>query len=204
MTCPACHDNELLKSFCPYCNGAGRIIILRYFELIGLIEINLPQYLPDRQQFALNVIDWLTDPSVDETPPTIEDVVYDPQTPTQDDDVTVTATVSDEGGISVVGVNTVNLLYSNDEGATWNTLSMSLASIDYQSIIPKQSGGTTIQFKIYAEDNAVNSIESDTKSYDIPAPPSAIPGFPLESILLGLILTGFASVLLKKKPSSMI
>jgi len=131
----------------------------------------------------------------DLTPPSISDVVYTPQNPQAGDAVTVSANVTDTES----GVKVVTLLYAIG-GGTWTGLSMSLSTGSiYTATIPKQTDGTTVQFKVRAEDEDGNTAESAVTSYTVHAPPAAIPGFPLESIIIGIITATAALLSLKKR-----
>jgi len=138
------------------------------------------------RSYAINDID----------PPTISNISYTPKSPTPDDSVKVTALVIDNGS----GVKSVTLRYSIDGGGTWTNVTMTSGSA-YTATIPKQADGTTVQFKIYAKDNAGNSIESNVTSYTVHAPAPAIPGFPIEATLVGIVIAAIALTLLKKKQS---
>jgi len=100
----------------------------------------------------------------DLTPPSISDVKYSPEVVTPEEQVTITASVVD----TETGIELVKLKYSLDNGATWNSISMSLSSgLTYVGTIPKQADGTSILFKIYAEDKMGHSIESPVFSYTV-------------------------------------
>jgi len=105
----------------------------------------------------------------DNEPPTISGVSYAPTTPTPDDEVMVFASVTDD----VSGLKSVTLLYSIDGGATWSSVTMTkFVSIEtgeekYKAEIPRQASGTTVQFKVSAEDNVFFSAESAVASYTV-------------------------------------
>ena len=105
----------------------------------------------------------------DNEPPTISDVSPVPATPTPDDNVTVSASVTDD----VSGLKSVTLLYSIDGGATWSSVTMTKIIIldngieKYKAEIPAQASGTTVQFKVSAEDNVFFSAESTVASYTV-------------------------------------
>ena len=105
----------------------------------------------------------------DNEPPAISDVSYTPETPTPDENVTVSASVTDD----VSGLKSVTLLYSIDGGATWSSVTMTKIIIldngieKYKAEIPEQASGTTVQFKVSAEDNVFFSAESTVASYTV-------------------------------------
>ena len=99
------------------------------------------------------------------TPPTISDLDYAPRIPTTEDEVTVTAVVVDEES----GLDFVNLYYSVDSGG-WNVVSMSSSDgSSFLGVIPNFASGTSIRFKVLAQDNVGNPVESNTISYVVTA-----------------------------------
>ncbi|MDH5771052.1 MAG: zinc ribbon domain-containing protein, partial [Candidatus Bathyarchaeota archaeon] len=88
---------------------------------------------------------------------------------TPDENVTVSASVTDD----VSGLKSVTLLYSIDGGATWSSVTMTKIIIldngieKYKAEIPEQASGTTVQFKVSAEDNVFFSAESTVASYTV-------------------------------------
>jgi hypothetical protein len=82
------------------------------------------------------------------------------------------------------GVKAIHLLYSTDDGSSWTSKYIERA-ITYTTSIPEQTEGTEVKFKIQAEDNAGNVVETDVMSYIVQVEqPQGIPGFPLEGIIL--------------------
>jgi len=131
----------------------------------------------------------------DLTPPSISNIVYTPQSPQPSDAVAVSANVTDTES----GVKAVTLLHAIGGGA-WTSLPMSLSTGSiYSATIPKQSDSTTVQLKVKAEDEAGNTVESAVASYTVRAPAAAIPGFSLESIIIGIIIAAAALLSLKKR-----
>lgn len=135
---------------------------------------------------------------VDETAPSISGVDYSPESPTSDEAVTVTATVTDAQS----GVETVEILYSTDGGA-WISSPMTGGS-PYTGTIPKQAGGTTITFKVKATDYMGNTAESATHTYQV----KKVTILGLEPILFYTLIGGLtagvaavvALVFLRRKP----
>jgi len=132
------------------------------------------------------------DPDID--PPSISDIGYTPASPTPNDPVSVVATITDAES----GVKSAMLKYSTDNGDTWTDLSMTSGST-YTGTIPKKTDGTTVQFKISAEDKAGNTIESAVTSYTVHAPAPAIPGFPMEAVIIGIAIAAGTLTMLKRK-----
>ena len=97
---------------------------------------------------------------VDSTSPSINGVAWVPMTPNSEENVLVYANISDEHELAIV-------LLSYYNGAYWVNVSMSLFNESYVGVIPALSAGTTVQFKIYAQDNYGNWGVSTTYSYTI-------------------------------------
>jgi len=92
----------------------------------------------------------------------IFNVNYTPKKPQAEDNVTVTASV-----INVkVPVSQVLLHYSI-QGETQNTLMMTPKDFVYETLIPKQPEGKTVEFYISATDREGNTRESDNFSYTV-------------------------------------
>lgn len=112
----------------------------------------------------------------------ISNVNYNPQSPQEGDNVVVTASAIDvKASISQISLN-----YSVGGGA-YITLSMMLNQSVYEAVIPKQPNGTTVEFYISASDSEGNTKETDKFSYTV-GQGFQIPGFPWESIIVGLIV----------------
>lgn len=106
----------------------------------------------------------ITQSEFDNSPPTISDVDYGPEDPTPDDEVTVSASITDDFS----GVKEATLWYSTDGGDAWNQVHMmNVTESTYTADIPKQQGGTNVQFKVSAEDIAGFSAESSVVSYTV-------------------------------------
>jgi len=97
---------------------------------------------------------------VDSTDPNIEGVLWVPTTPNSEENVLVLANITDDSELSVV-------LLSYFNGTHWVNVSMSLLNESYTGVIPALLAGTTVQFKIYAQDNFGNWGISETYSYTV-------------------------------------
>jgi hypothetical protein len=127
---------------------------------------------------------------------TISNVNYTPHDPQAEDDVTVTASVAAESGtISQV------LLYYSINGGAYGTLAMTLEGSSYKVTIPKQAEGTVVDFYVSATDTEGTVSESSEFSYTVGGG-LEIPGFPFESIIVGLAI-GLATLyfLARKRPA---
>ena len=128
----------------------------------------------------------------------ISNLKYTPQNPQEGDDVTVTASIAPESG----HVSQVILSYSVDGGA-YKVLPMTLQGSLYRATIPAQPTGTEVKFFISVTDTADNYSESGTISYTVGGQEILdIPGFPFESIIMGLII-GVAALyfLARRRPA---
>jgi hypothetical protein len=119
---------------------------------------------------------------------TISNVYYAPQDPQAEDDVTVTVSVSAQSS----SISKVNLHYSID-GGTYRTLTMALAGSSYKATIPGQTDGTVVAFYASVTDIEGNVSQSNEYTYTAGGGQMEIPGFPFESIIVGLAV-GFATL----------
>jgi len=95
----------------------------------------------------------------DSTPPVIGTPFHSPETPDDDEAVTVSVNVTDA---FVVRPDGVILSYSTDGGEAWNNVTMSKTTGDtYEGEIPGLPSGTNVQYKIIAYDSAGNSAVDD-------------------------------------------
>ncbi len=122
----------------------------------------------------------------------ISSVSYSPQSPQDGDDVTVTASLSLEAN----EVRGVLLIYSVNGGSE-KTLSMVRSGALYKATIPRQASGATVEFHIAVTDVHGDLTESVDYSYTVGG--LEIPGFPLESIVIGLGLGLFVIYFLSKR-----
>ncbi len=100
--------------------------------------------------------------------PQITGVAIVPQKPTSSDEVTVSATVTDNGS-----VDTVNLYYSTSSPVSTSDtqVNMTVENGDvYTAIIPQQANETTIYYIIVAVDNEGNETQSEEFSYTVEDP----------------------------------
>lgn len=124
-------------------------------------------------------------------------VNYAPPNPQAEDNVTVTASVIS----TEASVNQVSLTYSI-QGGMQNRLTMTPKESTYEATIPKQPEGTTVEFFISATDSEGNTGESDRFVYTV-GKGLEIPGFPLESIFIGLVIGIALLVLFVRRKSNL-
>ncbi len=92
-------------------------------------------------------------------PPTISSIVIEPSSPTEADDVTVSAAITDDGTIA-----SATLTYNT--GSTDADVTMSNTTGDtYTGTIPAQTAGITVAFSITAVDNDDSTTTSTESSY---------------------------------------
>ena len=126
----------------------------------------------------------------------IFDINYNPQNPQAENNVTVTASVIN----ATASISQVSLRYSIQ--GVYNTLTMMPKDAMYEAIIPKQPKGTTVEFYISATDSKGNTKETDKFSYTV-GKGFEIPGFPLESIIIGLAMGIALLIFLMKRKSTL-
>ncbi len=93
-------------------------------------------------------------------PPTIETVARMPRLPNYDEDVTVVANVTDN-----VEVDSVTL--STNLTSEWHNITMNQYGSQFSATISARPYGTTVQYRIYANDTSGNWAVSDTFSYRV-------------------------------------
>ncbi len=107
---------------------------------------------------------------VDNTPPTIENIAYEPVVPNDHEPVTILVNATDTSGISQA-----ILSYSIDGGASWANITMIL-NASWTADIPTQSAGVQVLFKIYMEDNiglwSISAIYNYTVTFVDATPPT--------------------------------
>ncbi len=118
-------------------------------------------YIDDEYDYWWSVDDPypLDEPFIDTLEPIITNIEYTPVSPTDQDLVTISATVTDNIFISTV------LLYYRINGGDWHTTTMSGDGCTYSSIIGSFEGNSTIDFYISASDTTDNKAESETESF---------------------------------------
>jgi hypothetical protein len=128
----------------------------------------------------------------------ISGVYYTPQDPQVEDDVTVTVSVSTQN----ISIREVNLHYSID-GGTYRTLTMALAGSSYKATIPSQTDGTVVAFYASVTDTEGNVSQSNEYSYTVGGGGMEIPGFPFESIIVGLVIGLAALYFVSRRKSAL-
>jgi hypothetical protein len=120
----------------------------------------------------------------------ISEILFEPKNPTPESDVIVTVRVR----TWEAEVSQVNLVYYMEGETARNAVPMNLTGEStYQGTIPKQSGGTTINFYVQASDTLGRSVNSYEVSYKVE---TLIFGLNLEILTLGIIVAGVIILIL--------
>lgn len=122
---------------------------------------------------------------------TVLSVSYSPRNPQPEDEVTVTVSFTPQSG----SVTQIQLHYSID-GSSYRTVTMTLQGSSFKATIPAQTDGTVVRFYASATDTEGNIAESNEYSYTVGGEEiwiPEIPGFPFESIIVGLLM-GLATI----------
>ncbi|MGQ4834358.1 MAG: right-handed parallel beta-helix repeat-containing protein [Candidatus Asgardarchaeia archaeon] len=99
---------------------------------------------------------------IDNTPPTISDISWNPTDPRDNESVTVSAIVTDESGVSMV------LLYCYTSiNETIYVFNLEYSNGVYLGMIPAFPEFTTVYFYIFANDTYGNEVVSDTYNYSV-------------------------------------
>jgi hypothetical protein len=106
------------------------------------------------------------------TTPIINSISYLPTEPTPQDNVVVSADISDADGISSAVIN-----WGLASDALNNQVAMTLTRDAYNGTIPAQVDGSTVYFNIYAQDTTMESTTSDTQNYSVVMPVVDTPTF---------------------------
>ena len=96
--------------------------------------------------------------------PEISNISIDPVSPTELDNVSISATITDSDGT----ISTANIKYGTSTGNYTQSVSMTNTSSDtYSGTIPLQSAGTTVYYIIDATDNDTEKTESSEQNYTV-------------------------------------
>ncbi|MBE9468226.1 MAG: endonuclease [Bacteroidetes bacterium] len=97
--------------------------------------------------------------------PSISNVIISPEIPKSNDEVTISANITDNGTISSAKIS-----WCTDGSSYDNDITMTVSSGNtYQSStkIPAQENGTTVSYKIFATDDESNTSTTSSRSYII-------------------------------------
>jgi len=146
----------------------------------------------------------------DNTPPEIGIPSWSPKEPSPQQEVTVNITVNEPSYASGIKNVTLQFRVADNE---WRSLNMMLKNEVWTASIEGYSGGKTVEFYIESYDKVGNQAVTQTYRYKVkagvvkPAPKPeqetssgrGIPGFPYESIILGLVIGVFVIWLLQRR-----
>ncbi len=127
---------------------------------------------------------------------TISNVGYTPRNPEAEDNIVVTSSV-----FSVRATVEQVLLHYSIQGEAYNMLVMTPQDSIYEAVISKQPEGTTVEFYVSATDSDGNTKESDY--FVLTVGELEIPGFPFESIVIGLVVGIALLIFLMKRKSAL-
>jgi hypothetical protein len=127
----------------------------------------------------------------------ISNINYAPQHPKAGDNVTVTVSVAAQGS----PISQVQLHYSVDGGGI-TTLDMTHEGSSYKATMPGQADGAAVEFYISVSDTQGVVSESGKFSYSVGGG-LGIPGFPFESIVIGLAIGLLTLYLLQRRKSAL-
>ncbi len=127
--------------------------------------------------------------------PIITDISHNPQKPTSNDIVKITANITDPSGVDIV-----ILSYSTDQ-STWYNISMSYNATSglYEATIPAMPSDTTVYYKIYASDIYRNWAESEVYSYTVSTPAKPWIGNYLLGVLISIVVIVTVIFIVKKR-----
>jgi hypothetical protein len=104
-------------------------------------------------------------------PPVLNNIQYTPTNPDQNQSVTVSAEVTDSDGT----ISYCKIKWGTTQGVYPNRTNMTFGSGTYMGVIPGQTGGTTVYFRIVAADNDSDSTLTNEYSYAVNTPGNANP-----------------------------
>jgi hypothetical protein len=93
---------------------------------------------------------------------------HNPENPVTTDDVTITASISDQHGVV-----SATLEYSINLGVSWNNISMTKTGSVWTGIIQSQPVDTEVWYRVYAQDDRSNWAISPTKTYSVGEAPTS-------------------------------
>jgi len=103
--------------------------------------------------------------------PEINQLAHSPLNPTESDDITVEASITDSDG----SISSANIQWGTTSGSYPNTVAMSNSGSDYSGIIPAQTGGTFIYYVVEATDNDSETRQSVEKVVSVNTTGNSIP-----------------------------
>ena len=105
--------------------------------------------------------------------PEISGISIDPTSPTENDDVTVSATITDSDG--TISATKIKWGTSPENYSNTDTMTYSGSGDIYIGIILKQTGGTIVYYIIEAVDNEPDTTQSGENSFSFTAIPNELP-----------------------------
>ncbi|MFX0014487.1 MAG: hypothetical protein ACFFB2_09125 [Promethearchaeota archaeon] len=137
---------------------SGKVIINVKFERLGS-PINSTTAIDDIL-ISSSFINYVVN---DGLSPVITDIIHNPDNPEDNQNVTISAIVTDADS----SVDTVILYYQVSGINTWQTVIMSESDNTYTGVVPGQSYNMVVYYYIEANDMAGNSIQSGISSFTV-------------------------------------
>lgn len=126
---------------------------------------------------ALQVVITKDQGGGDTVKPTVTDVKHTPAIPTQDDAVVVSATITDN-----VGVSSADVKYDDGSGA--KTVAMTGSGSSCSAGIGKFTAGTKVSYQVVAKDAAGNTETSQTISFTVLVPGQKYPDVSVDKVTM--------------------
>ncbi len=197
-------EREKLKVTVEGGSNATHIVTIFRPGTVPEPDISDPDRMIWNNQSISSLKDLIFQIEHDNTPPVIGTPIHTPEISDIDEAVTVSVNVTD--AYTGVRPDGVILSYSTDDGETWNNVTMSKATGDtYEGEIPGLPGGTNVQYRIIAYDNAGNYAIDDNNGqyyvYAVVQVPFWMQWWFWIIVIVGIVaLAGAVYFLKKRKP----
>jgi hypothetical protein len=137
---------------------------------------------------AGNEVETSVSVTVDNTAPSLSNLVWSPSEPSAGEQVNVSVQVVEEGS----GIRNVTLWYRVNI-TEWECLNMTFQDGNWTCAIPGQSEKAPVEFYVESYDNAGNFAATLERVYYVKAAAGGVSGFPLDWLLLIIIIIGAMS-----------
>jgi len=115
---------------------------------------------------VINDVSWTNYTPVPNVLPTITNILSNPSNPLTNQDVTVSATITDSDGT----IQEAYLMWETSSGGLTNKVSMTLNGGNYEGTIPAQTSAGIVYYTVNAKDNSGDTKTSDVNNISIAAP----------------------------------
>jgi len=174
--------DELTRLYCGIIPSQPTGTVVRYKVFAEDIYGN--SYMSEEQSYMVKDLEG----------PEIKNVSWEPQEPTSEDEVVVSANITDPSGVK-------DVILSYNNGTAWINVTMHFNSETglYEGQIPALPAGTVVTFRIYACDSFDNWSISEEYSYTVIAAPGKLIDVNLVISLATLVIAVVAVLLIVKK-----